>query len=60
MSFRTPVDNPGTRPPRSRVFDIACTLLAAPTSYRIPCGGWERDNRERERRLRQCAIGHAE
>jgi hypothetical protein len=33
MSFRTPVENPGTRPPRSRVFDIACTLLAAPASF---------------------------
>jgi hypothetical protein len=33
MSFRTPVKNPGTRPPRSRVFDIACTLLAAPASF---------------------------
>ena len=33
MSFRTPVENPGTRPPRSRVFDIACTLLAAAASF---------------------------
>jgi hypothetical protein len=33
MFFRTPVENPGTRPPRSRVFDIACTLLAAPASF---------------------------
>ena len=30
MSFWTPVENLGTRPPRSQVFDIACTLLAAP------------------------------
>jgi signal transduction histidine kinase len=29
MSFRTAVENPGTRPPRSWVFDIACALLAA-------------------------------
>src|SRR6266851_3658587 len=33
MSFRTPVENLGTRPPRSQVFDIACTLLAAPASF---------------------------
>ena len=33
MSFRTPVENPGTRPSRSRVFDIACTLLAAAASF---------------------------
>ena len=32
-SFWTPVENPGTRPPRSRVFDIACTLLAAAASF---------------------------
>ena len=28
MSFWTPVENPGTRPPRSWVFDIGCALLA--------------------------------
>ncbi len=33
MSFWTPVEDLGTRPPRSRVFDIACTLLAAPASF---------------------------
>jgi hypothetical protein len=32
MSFRTP-SRPGNAPPRSRVFDIACTLLAAPASF---------------------------
>src|ERR1700740_2926472 len=32
-SFWTPVENPGTRPPRSRVFDITSTLLAAPASF---------------------------
>ena len=29
MSFWTPVENPGTRPPRSWAFDIGCALLAA-------------------------------
>ena len=29
MSFCTPVENPGTRPPRSWAFDIGCALLAA-------------------------------
>ena len=29
MSFWTPVENPGTRPPRSRAFDVGCALLAA-------------------------------
>ncbi len=33
MSFWTPVENPGTRPPRSRVFDVACTLLAVPAWF---------------------------
>ena len=33
MSSWTPVENPGTRPPRSRVFDVACTLLAAPAWF---------------------------
>ena len=33
MSSWAPVENPGTRPPRSRVFDVACTLLAAPTWF---------------------------
>ena len=28
-----PVENPGTRPPRSRVLDVACTLLAVPASF---------------------------
>jgi signal transduction histidine kinase len=32
MSFWTPVENPGTRPPRSWVFDIGCALLAAAAS----------------------------
>jgi signal transduction histidine kinase len=32
MSFWTPVENPGTRPPRSWVFDIGCALLAAVAS----------------------------
>jgi len=29
MSFWTPIENPGTRPPRSWAFDIGCALLAA-------------------------------
>jgi hypothetical protein len=33
MSFWTPVENPGTRPPRSRVFDVGCALLAAVASF---------------------------
>jgi signal transduction histidine kinase len=33
MSFWTPVENPGTRPPRSWVFDIGCALLAAAGSF---------------------------
>ena len=33
MSFWTPVENPGTRPPRSWVFDIGCALLAALGSF---------------------------
>ena len=33
MSFWTPVENPGTRPPRSRVFDIGCALLAGLASF---------------------------
>ena len=33
MSFWTPVENPGTRPPRSWVFDIGCALLAAAASF---------------------------
>ena len=33
MSFWTPVENPGTRPPRSWVFDIGCALLAAVASF---------------------------
>jgi signal transduction histidine kinase len=33
MSFWTPVENPGTRPLRSWVFDIGCALLAAATSF---------------------------
>ena len=32
MSFWTPVENPGTHPPRSWVFDIGCALLAAVAS----------------------------
>src|SRR6202035_5035955 len=32
MSFWTPVEDPGTRPPRSWVFDIGCALLAAVAS----------------------------
>ena len=32
MSFWTPVENPGTRPPRSWVFDLGCALLAAAAS----------------------------
>ena len=30
MSFWTPVENPGTRPPRSRVFDIGCSRQPGP------------------------------
>ena len=33
MSFWTPVENPGTRPPRSWVFDVGCALLAALGSF---------------------------
>ena len=33
MSFWTPVENPGTRPLRSRVFDVGCALLAALASF---------------------------
>jgi len=33
MSFWTPVENPGTRPLRSWVFDIGCALLAAVASF---------------------------
>jgi hypothetical protein len=29
MSLWIPIENPGTRPPRSRAFDIGCALLAA-------------------------------
>ena len=32
MSFWTPVENPGTRPPRSWAFDIGCALVAAVAS----------------------------
>jgi len=33
MSFRTPVENPGTRPLRSWAFDVGCALLAAESSF---------------------------
>ena len=33
MSFWTPVENPGTRPPRSWAFDIGCALFAAAASF---------------------------
>jgi signal transduction histidine kinase len=33
MSFWTPVENPGTRPPRSWAFDIGVALLAAVASF---------------------------
>jgi signal transduction histidine kinase len=33
MSFWTPVENPGTRPPRSWAFDVGCALLAAVASF---------------------------
>ena len=33
MSFWTPVENPGTRPLRSWVFDIGCALFAALASF---------------------------
>ncbi len=33
MSFWTPVENPGTRPPRSWVFDVGCALFAAVGSF---------------------------
>ena len=33
MSCWTPVENPGTRPPRSWAFDIGCALLAAAASF---------------------------
>jgi hypothetical protein len=32
MSFRTPIENPGMRPPRPRAFGIGCALLATVTS----------------------------
>src|SRR5579875_787263 len=32
MSFWTPVEDPGTRPPRSWAFDLGCALLAAVAS----------------------------
>jgi signal transduction histidine kinase len=35
MSFWTPVENPGTRPPRSWAFDIGCALLAAVASLAL-------------------------
>jgi hypothetical protein len=33
MSFWTPVENPGTRPTRSWVFDIGCALFAGAASF---------------------------
>jgi hypothetical protein len=33
MSFWTPVENPGTRPLRSRAFDVGCALFAAAASF---------------------------
>ena len=33
MSFWTPAENPGTRPPRSWAFDCGCALLAALASF---------------------------
>src|ERR1035441_8249792 len=33
MPLWTPVENPGTRPPRSWVFDIGCALFAALASF---------------------------
>ena len=33
MSCWTPVENPGTRPPRSWAFDIGCALVAAAASF---------------------------
>jgi hypothetical protein len=33
MSFWTPIENPGTRPPRSWVFDVGCVLFAAMASF---------------------------
>ncbi|MGH3162796.1 MAG: sensor histidine kinase, partial [Streptosporangiaceae bacterium] len=33
MSFWTPVEDPGTRPPRSWAFDIGCGLFAAVASF---------------------------
>jgi signal transduction histidine kinase len=33
MSVWTPVENPGTRPPRSWAFDVGCALLAAAGSF---------------------------
>jgi len=33
MSFWTPVENPGTRPLRSWVFDVGCALLAATGAF---------------------------
>jgi signal transduction histidine kinase len=33
MSFLTPAESPGTRPPRSWVFDIGCALIAAAASF---------------------------
>jgi signal transduction histidine kinase len=35
MPFWTPVENPGTRPPRSWAFDIGCALLAALASLGV-------------------------
>ena len=33
MSFRTPVENPGTRPLRSRAFGVGCALFAALAAF---------------------------
>ena len=33
MSFWTPIENPGTRPPRSWVFDVGCAASAAMASF---------------------------
>ena len=35
MSFWTPIENPGTRPLRSWVFDVGCALIAAASSFSI-------------------------
>src|SRR6202034_986319 len=37
MSFWTPVENPGTRPPRSWAFDIGCALFVAVAAFRGGC-----------------------